>query len=266
MSCKKNSLFDHPLILDPSNQFYINRVSGEKYDRVSRVLDNIQEAFDRDMISWAMAKSQCKLAGTENDEEISLKREMILNEWESTSSKSLDYGNLVDSVIERYLVEGTKSIGFEKMLDRMEKEIFSQYKTSSCQQLVYLDEQRVAGAVDYIGLTGRKYLSIYDWKTSLSKGEVELYSKRNKQFKDPVRHLSDCGYNRYGLQTSCYGYMLQEQFGYRVRDINIVFVPEVEPENFKIIPVPFMLTDAKAIMRHYNLVKKVFELNDSDGF
>jgi hypothetical protein len=254
---KNKSFIDCPLRLDPILGCYVSSFDGHKYDRVSWALNNVQDKFDAELISWQVAKSECKTLNTLSNEDISVRRDGILKGWADNAKLSTDFGSMVDGVIEDYILSGQRAIGFEKMLERMQAEIFDTYDKHQCQQMVHIDEHKVAGCIDYLGLTGRKFVDVWDWKTSLSKGVIEFYSKRNKYFKDPVKHLSDCSYNRYALQTSCYGYMLMEQYGFKIRKINICFIPETSPENFQVIPVPFMYHDAKNVLRSYRLSKEV---------
>lgn len=255
-------LIEHSVFLDPLENTYFGE-GGRKYDRVSWVLDSVKNDFNKNIISWSMAKSQMRLECNENDEEITIRQESILKGWEEKNKRSTDFGSFVDGVIEQYLLDGSKAVGYEKMLDRMQVEIFGTYKKGFCQQVLYLDEYNVAGCTDYLGYVGRSVVDMYDWKTSLSKGEIEFYSKRGKYLKKPVSHLSDCSYSRYALQLSSYAYMLKRQFNYKTRRINIVFIPEINPELYQVIPAPFMLYEAKMIMKSYGKSKELF-LSDNN--
>lgn len=255
-------LFDDSVFLDKLENTYFG-ADGKRYDRVSWILDSVKNDFNKNIISWSMAKSQMRLEFNENDEQITIRQQSILDQWEQKNKKGTDFGSFVDSVIEQYLLDGSKAVGYEKMLDRMQVEIFGTYKRGFCQQVLYLDEYNVAGTTDYLGLVNRSTLDVYDWKTSLSKGEIEYYSARNKYFKKPVSHLQECSYNRYCLQLSSYAYMLKRQYKFRTRKINIVFIPEVNPENYQVIPVPFMLRESRAIMKSYVKSKELF-LSDTN--
>jgi hypothetical protein len=93
------------------------------------------------------------------------------------------------------------------MLERMKSEIFDKYIYGYPEQIIPIDEGLVCGTSDYIGQVNRSTVDIWDWKTNLT--GIKYYSERNKYFKKPVAHLSDCTFNEYALKTSCYGYMLK---------------------------------------------------------
>ena len=253
----QTKLLNHTVTLESSSHIYTD-AAGRIYDSISKVLKSIENEFEAEKISYFVARKQFMADGIKPDEIlIKIKQAEILLQWEEKRDLAADHGTMVHSVIESYLLTKVKALGFEAMLDRMEVEIFSKYKKYYSEQIIPIDEHGIAGTADFLGMVNASCVDVIDFKTNLSKG-IEFANDYNKFFKSPVDHLNESNYSKYCLQLSAYGYMLYKAHGYKVRKLSIVFIPEKNPEEFKIIPVPFMLKEAVDVMKNYRRAKQLF--------
>lgn len=257
-SMPRKGLLNHNVTLEPTNHIYTDSVSGRIYDSISKVLKSVENEFEAEKISYFVARKQLIAEGCLTTENLIKERQqIILGQWEEKRDLAADHGTMIHKIIEDYLLTGIKAVGFELMLERMEAEIFSRYKQKFSEQIIPIDEHGVAGTADFLGMVNASTVDIFDWKTNLSKG-IEFANDYNKFFKSPVDHLNESNYSKYCLQLSAYGYMLYKAHGYKIRKLSIVFIPELKPEEFKIVPLPFMLREAVDVMKSYRRAKQLF--------
>ena len=82
------------------------------------------------------------------------------------------------------------------------------------EELVWVDEYKVAGTADLIIEHNDYEFSVGDFKTNKS---IDFCSKYGDRLLDPVSHLSDCNYNIYSLQLSLYAYLFSLRTGKKIR-------------------------------------------------
>lgn len=217
--------------------------NGLEYMSVSRFLDFITPFFDRQLMLSLSAKKQGKTI-----EELDL-------EWKASAYKAQQHGTRIHNAIERYLLTAKIDAGNED-LEFLIKTIcssYNEYYRVMPEEIIYSPEFRIAGASDLVlrcKSSANGYFDIEDFKTNVSKG-IEFYSKYGKRMLHPIEHLEDCNFVKYSFQLSLYAYMVEKITGWKLRRMNIVFIP---PENilaWKRIPVMYMKTDVENCLNFY---------------
>jgi hypothetical protein len=100
----------------------------------------------------------------------------------------------------------------------------------------------------FIGTDERgRFVDIDDYKTN---NKIKRFAFKNEDtgrpttFKDPISHLHSHHINKYGLQVSLYGWML-EQHGFRVRNTGFTHINEL-------IRVPYMKSEIESMVKDYS--------------
>lgn len=230
--------------LDHGTHTYTD-TNGKVYTSVSKVLDSVEDKFDEEGMSR-------KCAGRGNY--VNMTPAQVKAQWKATAKESTDHGTRIHNAIEDY----SKSFELdEKRSDLLPlvksiAEMHSGYVRTYDECTLYHPEYFIAGTTDrLLQPTSRSgYLDICDWKTNVKKG-IYYFSDYGKYKKFPVEHLSDCNYNRYALQMSMYGIMTEILTGKKIRALNIVYIPPDDFMKYKVIPCPYMKSDALSIMKHF---------------
>ncbi len=227
---------------------------GNQYQSVSRVLDTIKEKFDED--KWSKIKAK----------QMGCSPEEVLAGWKKTAVHSQEHGTNVHDAIEKYTKYFEIDPGNEH-LEPMLKSIAGDYKEyvrtySECILYSPVFEKiktRIAGTTDRLMIVDAKskYIDIEDYKTNVQKG-IQFYPQKKdgsfypKYLFSPVDHLTDCNYHTYALQLSIYGAMAEELTGAKIRKLWIRFIPHDNPLAHYRIPLPYLKTDAYAVLNSYH--------------
>ena len=137
----------------------------------------------------------------------------------------------------------------------MLKSIVSEYRDYArihSEVVLYSDKYGVAGTSDNVFEVSTKgnFCDVSDFKTNISKG-IQFFDPYGKFMLEPVSHLSSANYQKYSLQMSIYGVMIEDLFKKKIRQLWIHFVPKDNPLDHKRIPCPFLRTDAIAVLEHF---------------
>ena len=225
-------------------------VNGDIYTSVSRVLDTVDNKFDAETMSRNCA-GRGKYVGMTQEE--------VKAQWLSTAKESTDHGSRIHNALETYSKTFTikkEDVDLEPMIKSVTL-LHKDYVRTYDECILYHPGYKVAGTADKILLpTSRSgYVDIEDFKTNIKKGIV-FHNEYGKFKKFPVEHLSDCNYNRYALQLSIYGFMFEYLTKKKIRKMWLTFIPEANPMNHVRIPVPYMKTDAIAILENFKKMQE----------
>lgn len=129
------------------------------------------------------------------------------------------------------------------------KDQFSQHEIGQLvteKQLYDLD-YNIAGTADIISINDKKKtISVFDWKTN---NKIDLESYQNKTFDDPIQHLAYTKYNKYCLQLSIYGYMLQKMYpDYVVQELAFI---NIRDDGFVKYNTPYMYSDIQKMLDYH---------------
>jgi len=247
-------MIQNKVFLRPEDHRYFD-YDGNEYDSVSKVLNSVEKKFDAKKMSRLVA-GKGKYAGLAADE--------IQELWKQNGKERTGHGTRIHDSLEQYSKTGQIAEKNEE-LSPMIQSISSDYREYSKvhdECILYNDHYGVAGTADKVlEIGGSKYIDIEDYKTSKDKG-IEYFSKYNKYKLEPITHLPDCNFIRYSLQLAIYAVMCEGLMGVKIRSLWIRYIPADDPLNHKRIPVPYMRTDALAVLNHY--VSKPIIINQQE--
>lgn len=116
---------------------------------------------------------------------------------------------------------------------------FKPYRT---EWLVYDEEKKLAGSIDFTMIGPNGEIIILDWKRSK---EIKKENPYQKGFRC-LQHLDDCNYNHYCLQLNIYRHILETRYDKKIVGMFlVVFHPN--NDNYLFIPVPTMIKEIQDI-------------------
>ena len=226
---------------------YTNIKTGEKLISVTTLIKKYQKDFNEDY--WSKYKAK----------QYGVSQEVVLQNWDTKRELGLYLGSLVHSYIENY--RSNKLIDFTSLpsfpLSSSQLLITEQYKKNLKLQAdkflkdfehydlivpeLVVGNEFLAGQVDY-----PTKQCIIDFKNDI---KID-YDNQYQRFKKPLRHLSDCNYNKYCLQVSLYRYMMEEAgFTFTEKDKIIKF--DRYSEDYECIEIPYLKEECKTILNDY---------------
>ena len=107
---------------------------------------------------------------------------------------------------------------------------------------IYSVAEKVAGSVDLVLQLPDTTLIICDWKRATDHAVHSLYKKK---LKVPLDHIDDTAVAKFAIQLGIYKYILEKNYGYRVRGLVLC---GVEPNNPFHTWVPFLKYEIEFLM------------------
>ena len=238
--------------------------SGIEYQSMSRVLKTIQNPFDRDGISKAVARKE------------GISPEQVLKNWDEKRDNAAEYGNFIHKGMENYFngmkVNDKRVFELAKNFSIETKD----YYRISTEHILHDSEFKIAGQTDLLldrqnnnRSKGSPWIiDLMDYKTNLEKGiYFDSISRKNGEIRhykkfllSPLDHLEECNFNIYALQLSGYGRMLEKTYGIKVGKLFIVWIvynKELDKFDYTMIPVPYMKMEIDALFESYSKLKKI---------
>jgi len=214
----------------------------QEYNSVSSVLKTVEAPFPAEIIARNVAKSQ------------GISKEEVLEEWKRKRDSAAEIGIEIHNAMDQYSKQGecTSHSYWTDAAEDIEAKLFSKYDVSDSEVMLHSERYLIAGTADRVCYRNKNIIDIRDFKTNESKG-IEYSDKYNKFMTGPLSHLENNNYNKYAMQLSCYGLMVEEELGYKIGNLAIVFIPPASPMDWKYIPVPYMKTEAEDLFKHYRI-------------
>jgi ATP-dependent exoDNAse (exonuclease V) beta subunit len=105
--------------------------------------------------------------------------------------------------------------------------------------MIYHEDVKIAGSIDMVYENPDGSLSIYDWKRSK---DITSENTWNKFALNPlVGHIPDTNFWHYAMQLNTYKYILEEKYGKRIQELNLVRIhPDHPGKTYELISVPIM--------------------------
>ena len=105
--------------------------------------------------------------------------------------------------------------------------------------MIYHEDVKIAGSIDMVYENPDGTLSIYDWKRSK---DITSENTWNKFALSPViGHIPDTNFWHYAMQLNTYKYILEEKYGKRIQELNLVRIhPDHPGKTYELISVPIM--------------------------
>ena len=247
MASKRNSV----VYLEPVEHKYYHKVTGESFKSVTTVLGMLEPEFNSEQIALAISMQD---PSKKKEQYQNMSQEEILAEWKRINDEANEYGTEIHEIMERYLLANKIYIpksDYERDLISKFQEIDPMTKgVIYPETILFSEKHKLAGTADIIEDCG-DYFNVWDWKTNK---KFRFISEYDHWLNPPVSHLSDCQYNIYALQLSIYAYMFQMETKKKVGRLGIFYYDK--EQGFKLVPLPYMGLEAKAILDHWVKINK----------
>lgn len=99
--------------------------------------------------------------------------------------------------------------------------------------IVYSRKYDISGSIDMVYKNKDGSLSIYDWKRSK---RIDKDSFRGDFCPPPLHVFQNCNFNKYSLQLNLYKWILENEYGFKVKDLCLVILHDSNP-NYQLEPV-----------------------------
>jgi len=185
--------------------------------------------------------------------------EQIKASWFSSGASVADAGTNLHEQIERFmnnaelpagychrhLLEHYKSIE-DTAVRGPEWEFFLKFveehpdlKPYRTEWMIYHEDVKIAGSIDMIYENPDGTLSIYDWKRSKDITSENTWNKF--ACNQVIGHIPDTNFWHYAMQLNTYKYILEEKYGKKIRELNLVRIhPDHPGKTYELIPVPIL--------------------------
>ena len=185
--------------------------------------------------------------------------EQIKASWFSSGASVADAGTNLHEQIERFMNNTVLPAGYthrhllehyrsqEDTIERgPEWQFFLKFveenpdmKPYRTEWMIYHEDAKIAGSIDMVYENPDGTLSIYDWKRSK---DITSENTWNKYALHPVvAHIPDTNFWHYALQLNTYKYILEDKYGKKIRELNLVRIhPDNPAKTYEVISVPIM--------------------------
>jgi ATP-dependent exoDNAse (exonuclease V) beta subunit len=156
----------------------------------------------------------------------------IKKEWKQRGEAASDMGTQLHYDIEFYLNLGVHneggtvgSVEYGYFQNFISKFPLTPYRT---EWRIFDEDSKLAGTIDAVFINKDGSLSMYDWKRSSGVENDMCYGKYGK--KTCLKGVKDTKYNKYCLQLNFYKYILEKNYGFKVRDMQLLVMHPDNPD------------------------------------
>ena len=183
---------------------------------------------------WNTKRDDACGAGTKLHYEIECFMNSKVLIFDYTHLELLYQHNILIKYDKRYLDFGIEWSYFLKFVSD-----FPQLKPYRTEWMIYHEDAKIAGSIDMVYENPDGTLSIYDWKRSK---DITSENTWNKYALHPVvAHIPDTNFWHYALQLNTYKYILEDKYGKKIRELNLVRIhPDNPAKTYEVISVPIM--------------------------
>ena len=225
------------------------------------LIETYAQEFDSDSVSQMVANKR------------GISQQEVLEEWKKENEFSCIKGSCIHLKAQSLWMGTDYEIDYNEISntidkDRLRKEydimskqainFYNDYKDMydmiQDEFIVWSKEFDIAGSID--GIMYNKYTQqccILDFK---SNKDLQFESKYHKKMKVPLHKLDDVNGQHYYLQLSIYKYLIEKYTNIKVDELFIVYF-NVNADNYKIIPIPYMEKEVEKILEN----RRVFNMN-----
>tara|TARA_A100001015_G_C15014920_1_gene725021 strand:- start:1793 stop:2527 length:735 start_codon:yes stop_codon:yes gene_type:complete len=218
---------------------HIYNVKGNTdYTSVTKKVHALFEPFNADKIIDGMMNSM----NWESSPYYGMTKEDIKTKWKKDGLEASKLGTAMHLMFENYYngidtpsVSSVEATYFRNFVS--EHQHLVPYRT---EWKVFDEDKRLTGTIDMVFINEDGTLSIYDWKRCKSIDHLNTYNKFSRCEK--IKDIPDTNYWHYSLQLNLYKYILENNYGFIVKDMYLV---QIHPnqDNYKKYNVP-ILTEA----------------------
>lgn len=244
---------DSPIFLEPIEHVYFDKVSGEKFTSVTKVLHSFEPPFESEKIAESISK-QSDNNPRKNKAYIGMSKDEILDLWQQMNDEANEYGTYVHETMENYLLSQKKYIPNNDL----ERAVIKGYEAVGVdegefmypERVMFSRDHKLAGTSDIIVDIDDEWFEVGDFKTNK---EFNFYSPYNKLMLHPLNHLTACQYSIYTLQLSVYAYMYQLEAPHKKCRQMYVLYWDKKNEIFSKIPIMYMKNEARQILETHKI-------------
>ena len=236
----------HPRDKDISfiDEGHIYIVKGKtNFTSVTTLVKKLFEIFNSDKIIDNMMKSP----NWENNKYFGMDKNEIKEIWNKSGTEAALEGTKMHSMFENYYngleIENKTTIEYSQFINFVnEHNTLVPYRT---EWTIWDQDKRLTGSIDMVFINDDGTLSIYDWKRSKTIDKIPKFNKFSKI--ELINHVPDTNYWHYCIQLNLYKYIIEKNYGFKVKEL---FLVQIHPDinNYKKISVPFMEEEIKNIL------------------
>lgn len=174
--------------------------------------------------------------------EYGIKAETVMMFWENKKDLSCEKGNIFHNNKEKEVLESQGETVEDTSIFIPIGNIDTNIKQDDLSKLpegiypellVWSDKYQIAGKIDkpYLYIeNGNRFSKIDDYKTNESIKKYNYIDKKgneviNEYLKKPVAHIPNTNYWHYQLQLNIYGFLLEEEFGWKFKGGDLLHAP-----------------------------------------
>jgi hypothetical protein len=229
---------------DEGHVYFINNVDSKKLGYISTTyfIHQYFSEFNQNVIVRRIMGSKKWFKDTTYEYYLMSSKD-ILNNWKNSTNMGTELHATIECYLQNIPVnEHVKnSVEFKYFLDFM-RDYGDKFTPYRLEMLCFDPVHLITGSIDCLVKYHDGTYGIYDWKRSKS---IRMSGKRAS---DPLSHLKDCNSTHYFLQQSLYKYILETNYGFKIRDCHLVIL---HPNNssYVLIKVPDMTKGIELILK-----------------
>lgn len=221
--------------VDEGHKYFINNQEVSKSDGWISATglvhsSNFWEHFNADSVISNMMRSK----KWKDSPYFGLTRKQIKDQWSENGRKSCEIGSkfhlkLPETYYNNEPLDEDPDLADLKPKFMKFVQDHQSLKPFRTEMLVYDEELKITGSIDFIFEEEDGTLSIYDWKVSKC---IEIVpSKFPKKSHNPIlKKYYDNNYSHYSMQLNIYKYILEKNYGYKIKDLYLIrFYDNIDP-------------------------------------
>ena len=230
----KNRYNQDELLSNENSHYYLH---GQQLLGITRVINNFFPKFDADY--WAGVKAP--LMGRTPQQ--------LLEEWDRKGKESSEAGTILHQRIDDYYHH--KEVQTEDKDYTLFKQFADAYKLNPYRNewAIFDEDSGIVGVVDMLDYTNGEYI-LYDWKRSekvVEGGQPITKNKFDEYGLKPIENVPNTDYWHYALQLSFYRYILEKNYGIRIKESRLVVLhPNLNLP--VVLTTPYMIDEVNKII------------------
>lgn len=233
------------------------------YTGIKDFISEFKEPFDKNIISIKKAKERLKERGERATEEaVREEAKIIREEWEESTKKGIRIHKQVQdkkTKIKKCVVEGWEANSKKKDALPTPTTNILKNNTNYIEKRIVSEKYKLIGYSDDVDVV-RNFINIEDSKTGKNIYKTSAIRLKTgftlppTYFFPPISHLQDCNFNEIALQLSMYLYLLwihnKKLKPGKLFIRHIVTNSNEKIISEKLIPVPYLREEVKALLKH----------------
>ena len=221
-------------IYSDNNHFYLG---SQKLIGTTRIISNFFPTFDADY--WAGIKAP--LMGKTPQQ--------LLDEWDKKGKESSEAGTKLHQRIDDYYHHKEVQTGDKDYT--LFKQFADAYQLNPYRNewAIYDEDSSIVGVVDMLDYSNGEYI-LYDWKRSekvIEGGQPITKNKFDEFGLKPIENVPNTDYWHYALQLSFYRYILEKNYGIRIKESRLVVLhPSLNLP--VVLTTPYMIDEVNKII------------------